>query len=176
MNRIERLEPKDSVLLSSIARRSYADHFRYLWDDDGEAYMARSFGTESLKRELEDPTNLYFAAYFDDEAAGFLKLRPQNTLLIFNEIDAFEIERIYLAKEFKGKGIGRQMMNTGVEIAESLGKEIVWLKVMDGNDASIRFYESFGFSICGSVTLTLPRIKSVHAGMYVMRKELSGRV
>lgn len=170
--RIQRLEPEDAVLLSNIARRAYADHFRYLWEDDGEAYIARSFSEEILEIELRDATNLYFAAYFDGQAGGFLKLRPHNTLPMFGETAAFEIERIYLAKEFKGKGIGKRMMSTAIEIAESMGREIVWLKVMDGNEVSIRFYESWGFSICGSEVLRLPKLKPEHAGMYVMRKEL----
>jgi len=172
--RIERLEPPDAELLSKVARRAYSDHFLYLWDDGGEAYIARSFGAESLRTELEDAANLYFVSYYGDEAAGFLKLRADSTLPMFGGIAAFEIERIYLAREFKGKGIGKEMMNTAIGIAESMDKQIVWLKVMDGNDASIKFYENCGFSICGTVVLTLPHIKAEHAGMFVMQKVLSG--
>lgn len=170
--RIEPLERKDAVMLSAIARRAYGDHFRYLWDDAGEAYMARSFSEEFLEGDLSDPRNLYFAAFQDDEPAGFLKLRPQNTLPMFGDAEAFEIERIYLAKEFKGKGIGARMMNTAIEIAESMRKDLVWLKVMAENEASIGFYQSCGFVICGNEVLSKPRLRPEHSGMYVMCKEL----
>lgn len=172
MIRIEPLERKDAVMLSAIARRAYGDHFRYLWDDDGEAYIAKSFSPAALEEELRDEANLFFAAYYDGETAGFLKLRPQSTLPMFGDADAFEIERIYLAKEFKGKGIGACMMNTAIEIAELMGKDLAWLKVMAENDASIGFYQSCGFSICGNEVLIKPRLKPEHSGMYVMSKDL----
>lgn len=169
---IEPLKPADSLLLSAIARRAYADHFRYLWYDDGEAYIERSFSQTALENELNDAGNLFFAAYFDNEPAGFLKLRPENTLPLLARAKAFEIERIYLAREFKGKGIGRRMMDTAADIAESLGKDLIWLKVMAGNDASIGFYSSCGYSICGGEVLKQPGLRPEHSGMYVMCKEL----
>lgn len=173
--RIEPLQPKDSLLLSAIARRAYADHFRYLWYDDGEAYMERSFSPKALENELSDFANLFFAAYFKDKAAGFLKIRPENTLPLFAGAKAFEIERIYLAKEFKGKGIGKRMMDTAAGIAGSMGKDLIWLKVMAGNDTSIGFYRSCGYSICGEEVLKQPGLRPEHSGMYVMRKDLNDR-
>lgn len=159
-------------MLGEIARRAYFDHFKYLWEDDGEEYVARSFNNDVLTTELESPDNIYFAARFDGEPAGFLKLRPRNTLPMFGDTDAFEIERIYLAKEFKGKGIGKRMMITAIGVAEEMGKQIVWLKVMESNKGTVNFYESFGFSICGNANLTLPKARPEHSGMYVMRKIL----
>ena len=173
MIRIEPLKPSDSLELSEIALRAYADHFRYLWYDNGDAYMERSFSPPALENELNDDANLFFAAYFNDEAAGFLKLRPENTLPLFADADAFEIERIYLAKEYKGKGIGKQMMNTAAEIAGSMGKDLIWLKVMAGNDASIAFYKSCGYLICREECLKQPGLRPEHSGMYVMCKELN---
>lgn len=172
MIRIEPLKPQDSALLSSIARRAYSDHFRYLWYDDGDSYIERSFSQDALEIELNDTSNLFFAAYFLDQPAGFLKLRPDNTLSIFADASAFEIQRIYLSKEFKGKGIGKQMMNAALTIAEAMGKDLMWLKVMAGNDTSIAFYKSCGYSICGEEVLEQPGLRPEHSGMYVMSRDL----
>lgn len=169
---IRKLVAKDARLLAKIARQTYSEHFEYLWEDEGKDYIAKHFNEEILESELGDADILYFAGYFDDEIAGYLKLRPQNTLSMFGESDAFEIERIYLTKRAQGKGIGKKMMNLALEIAEKMRKETIWLKVMDGNERSIKFYERFGFSKCGAEQLNLPKVKTEHRGMFVMRKFL----
>lgn len=99
-------------------------------------------------------------------------MRPDNTLPMFGESDAFEIERIYLTRHAKGRGIGKAMMLRAIAIAEEMGRDLIWLKVMDGNFASIKFYESFGFKRFAPVTLDLPNLRPEHAGMFVMRRSL----
>lgn len=53
-----------------------------------------------------------------------------------------------------------------------MDKEVVWLKVMDSNEATVRFYEKFGFKKIGTERLNIPNLKDELRGMFVMSKEL----
>lgn len=158
--------------LSALMKRIYVQHFTHLWHDDGAAYVERSFSREALAGQLGDEENRFFWVRVNAVPAGFLKLRPGKTHVLFEDADAFEIERIYLDSVVIGSGVGRKVMEFAVEQARDLNKDIVWLKVMDSNERTIRFYERCGFETVGSERLDLPFMKDELRGMFVMKRDL----
>ena len=169
---IREVKPEDAALLSEVATSAYLQHFQHLWEDNGAAYAHRSFNVEELGSQLRDEGNRFFIAFTGKEAVGFLKVRPNHSLPIFNEADAYEIERIYLVREAKGRKIGKAMVQLAVDQAREIGRDLVWLKVMDSNQRTIGFYESCGFAITATETLDLPLPKPELAGMFVMKIDL----
>jgi len=162
----------DVEMLSEVALRAYLQHFRHLWDDDGKGYSEKSFNVAELSSQLADERNRYFLAFVENEPVGFLKVRTENTLPIFEGARSFEIERIYLISEAKGKGFGKAIMRFAVGMARETGNEIVWLKVMDSNTQTIGFYKGCGFETIGTETLDLPHLKKELSGMFVMKNDL----
>lgn len=61
-----------------------------------------------------------------------------------------ELERIYLKKEYHGKGLATAMMSFIENIAKNKGCQFLWLGVWSLNPKAIRFYEKCGFSRFGS--------------------------
>ena len=61
---------------------------------------------------------------------------------------AGEIFALYTLPEFHGKGIGRRLMEAGLEQLKEYSLFRLW--VVKGNERAIRFYEKFGFSPDGS--------------------------
>lgn len=169
---IREVRIEDVELLSEVATRAYLQHFQHLWEDAGTAYAERCFNVTEIGRQLSDESNRYYLAFIDSEAVGFLKVRPDHTLPIFDGEDAFEIERIYLVNEAKGKGIGKAMMQFATGMARETGKGTVWLKVMDSNMQTVGFYESCGFETVGKENLDLPQLKKELSGMFVMKNDL----
>ncbi|MFT3744101.1 MAG: GNAT family N-acetyltransferase [Pyrinomonadaceae bacterium] len=169
---IREVKVEDAEQLSDVAKRAYLQHFQHLWEDNGAAYSQRSFNVAELTAQLKDAGNRYSMAFVGTEPVGFLKVRPDNSLPIFNGANAYEIERIYLVREAKGKKIGKAMVRLAVDQAREMGKDLVWLKVMDSNQQTIGFYESCGFAITAPETLDLPLLKPELAGMFVMKIEL----
>jgi diamine N-acetyltransferase len=162
----------DTEDLSALMKRVYVQHFTHLWHDEGAAYVERSFSREALTAQLEDEENRFFFVRVDGKPVGFLKLRPGSTSVVFEDADAFEIERIYLDSAVIGSGVGRKVMEFAVEHARELNKDIVWLKVMDSNERTIRFYERCGFEKVGTERLDLPFMKDELRGMFVMKRDL----
>lgn len=169
---IEPLGESDAEDLSALTKRIYLQHFSHLWHDEGANYIESSFSRESLTEQLSDKGNEFFLVRVKGEPQGFVKLRPEKTVELFGDADAFEIERIYLDSAVIGSGVGRRVMEFSIGRARALKKDVVWLKVMDSNLKTVRFYEKLGFAKVGTERLDLPFMKDELRGMFVMRKDL----
>lgn len=160
----------DVALLQSVALEAYRGHYLHLWYDAGEWYMAQSFSIRQLSTEVEDSNAQFFMVYDAGKAVGFVKININAPL--GDEENALELERIYFIKEAAGKGLGSFAVNHVFDIAKSLHKKTVWLKVMDTSHAVLAFYKKMGFEICGTYVLPYEHMKEELRGMYIMQKTL----
>ncbi len=175
MFEIRPLKIEDAGIYSKNAPEIYLEFFKYLWHDEGESYAAKSFDPQTFESEIESGEKLFYGVFSGGKMNGFLKLCPDGTLPLFGAKNAFEIEKIYLSKDFHGKGIGKNLMNLSFEIARKLDKEIVWLDVVAGNESAIGFYESLGFTKCGNSKINFPTVKSEFGELIVMKKMLGAK-
>lgn len=112
-------------------------------------YMKKAFSEQQLKKELLQVDSTFYLAKIAGQTVGYLKI---NVGAAQNEAvgdAALEIERIYIDTAFIGQGIGRQLMQKALEIAQALGKEKVWLGVWEHNLKAIEFYKKQGFQLFG---------------------------
>ena len=128
-----------------------------------------------MREELGEAHSYFYLLRFNDVAVGFLKNRAHCTWheLPESAADAFEVQRLYLAHEARGKGVGRAALRHSVAHATALRKKVLWLKAMDRAHRLIAFYESLGFEVCGSHALhELDAMKADYRGMVVLRLDL----
>ncbi|GEO11605.1 GNAT family N-acetyltransferase [Segetibacter aerophilus] len=172
---IKKIDAEDAHLLSTVALKAYADHYLDLWYDDGKWYMEKYFSEERLLEEINDNNSLFFIAFFKDSPVGFLKLNIKASLERFEDKNSLELERIYLNKEATGNGIGKELIELTIKVAEENSKDLVWLKAMDTSEGPITFYKKMGFEIAGTHRLKHPLMKEELRGMVVMIKNLTGK-
>src|SRR5437899_760414 len=128
---IKKLEVKDISLLSVVSLEAYSDHYLDLWYDKGQWYMEKFFSVERLTAELNDPNAVFYLAFYHNSPAGFLKLNLNAPFDAEPGKNALELERIYLKKDYEGKGIGKKLVQLTFTIAKENEKDLVWLKAMD---------------------------------------------
>lgn len=58
---------------------------------------------------------------------------------------SFEIERIYVLKEYQGKDVGQLLYQKALAIAKQSNVEYIWLGVWEKNVRAINFYKKNGF-------------------------------
>ncbi len=133
--------------LAEIGRRTFAETF--LADntaEDMEKFLTETYDPKRLTAELQDPDSITFIAYEGDTVLGYLKLNRGSAQTEKGYDNSLEIQRIYVAKEAKGQGVGSRFM----EIAEAQAKEwnlsYIWLGVWEHNPKAIHFYENKGFT------------------------------
>ena len=59
------------------------------------------------------------------------------------------MERLYIKKTFKRKGLGKKLIDFTLQLAKEMKKRYVWLSVWEKNTGAILFYEKMGFKKAG---------------------------
>src|SRR5689334_15592814 len=124
---MKRIGELDAAALSEIAIQTYCDHYKYLWYDEGKWYTEKNFSKQNLLCELKD-ANVWFFIIYNKEVVGFVKLDIDGPWPGEENINALELERIYLTRSATGKGIGKSVIDCVTEIAKKKNKKLIWLK------------------------------------------------
>ena len=93
---------------------------------------------EHLEEKYGRPEGRLFLAYFDGKAAGCIGLRKIDD-------DICEMKRLYVRPEFRGKHIGKMLVNKIVEEAKNTGYKMMVLDTFSFLKSAIKMYKEFGF-------------------------------
>ena len=160
----------DVDILRSLLTKTFSDTFAHLnTPENMELYLNQAFAREQILEELENQNSAFYLIYQDGSPAGCLKVNEAAAQTEIGDPHSLEIERIYVAKEFQGTGIGGRLMDEAVRLASEQKKEYIWLGVWEKNERAIRFYERKGFYRTGSHTFTVGNDEQTD---YIMRKDL----
>lgn len=154
----------DYQKLSELSKRIYAQTYTFLWFDAGEWYMEKMYNSDKILAELNDENSEFFYFVLNEKPIGYLKLNFKSQI----GIDGLEIERIYFDINYVGKGFGSNLLNFGIEKAKHLGRENVFLKVMNCQISAIKFYEKHGFKEIGSIDLDFETMKDEYRQLNTM--------
>ena len=163
--------PEDFEELRAFSIRTYRETFAPLnTRENMDAYLESAFQADKFRRELEDPHSAFWFLSHDGRTAGYLKLNEASAQTDLKDPDSLEIERIYVAGEFQGRGLGQELMAYAVAQAVKQGKKYVWLGVWEKNAKAIRFYQKNGFYEIGTHSFVMGEDVQTD---YVMRKDLT---
>ncbi|HET6225590.1 MAG TPA: GNAT family N-acetyltransferase [Bacteroidia bacterium] len=113
--------------------------------EDMQSYLDKSFNLQQLTKELENPNSAFYFAMQEREAIGYLKINIGTAQTELKNLQALEIERIYVKKEFQGKQVGQLLFEKAVEQARQHRAPYIWLGVWEKNEKAIQFYKKNGF-------------------------------
>ena len=137
----------DLIKLQSISRSTFAQTFdEHNNPEDMEAYLNSSFSAEKLSAELSNKNSGFYFAINNEvnEVVGYLKVNTGDAQTEKKDLNAFEIERIYVDKAYFGKKVGHLLFNKAIEIAKSIKVSYVWLGVWEENHRALAFYTKNG--------------------------------
>lgn len=173
MVRIERVLPEEIVTLQQIVEQTYLPYFRYLWHDEGQAYLAKINNLEVLQQDLSKPAHAYYFARLEDGTiAGYLKLIAPAPVPDTPFQQAMCLDKLYLTEAARGKGVGKALMEFADAQARLQGTHYLWLRVMDSNAYNLDFYVKNGYKILCKRWLDLANIKAEQRGIFTMVKRL----
>ena len=87
-----------------------------------------------------------FVALNADTVVGWCDVLPNRTRVVYSHCGTLGVG---LLPEFRGKGIGRQLMRRAIDAAFAFGLTRIELTVREGNANAIALYKSLGFEIEG---------------------------
>ncbi|WP_026695345.1 GNAT family N-acetyltransferase [Peribacillus kribbensis] len=142
---------EDVSILQEISYDTFNETFKQQNSPENMiAYLERAFNLKQLENELSNASSQFFFVYFNDEAAGYLKVNTWDAQTEEMGKDSFEIERIYIRSQFQKHGLGKYLLNQAIELAMEGGKKNVWLGVWEKNENAIAFYKKMGFVQTGA--------------------------
>jgi len=147
---LRRCVTADLEALRRLARETYDDTFRSLNRPEVmDAYLAQAFGPEQVAAELSNPSSEFWFLFLDDELAGYLKVNDAPAQSDLNDASSLEVQRIYVRRAHKGRGLGRRLMDHAESLARAKGRRTLWLGVWEKNLEAISFYGALGFRWTG---------------------------
>jgi len=143
---IRRATLDDAQLLAELGARTFQETFAHEnTDENMAAYVASAFNVSQQTAELTDPASTFLLAEVDDVIAGYAKLHPGAPAEGIQGPKPTELERLYAAQEWIGRGVGQALMQACLDAGRSGGYETIWLGVWERNVRAKTFYEKWGF-------------------------------
>lgn len=147
---IRRGTVEDAGLLSELAARTFSETFAAdNTPEDLAEYIATSFNVTRLTAELEDPASTFLIAEIDGSAAGYARLHDGEPEKCIEGENPVELVRLYVLREWLGRGVGEQLMRACLETARQAGHETIWLGVWERNGRAQAFYQKWNFRTVG---------------------------
>jgi diamine N-acetyltransferase len=136
----------DLEILQALGKQTFIETFGEMnTEENMSQYLTESFNEAKLKSELTNPDSVFYFAIQENRFIGYLKLNFAEAQTELKDKKSLEIERIYVLKEFYGKGVGQVLYNTALDLARQKNAEAVWLGVWEKNPRAISFYKKNGF-------------------------------
>jgi diamine N-acetyltransferase len=143
---IREANPADARPLSQLAEQTFRATFGALnTAENMDLHCQASYGEAIQAAEIADPDMVTLLAENEAELVGFAQLRWGKAPDCVLGQAPGEIQRLYVAADWHGKGIAPALMNGCLQELRQRGSDLVWLGVWEQNPRAIAFYHKFGF-------------------------------
>ena len=132
--------------LQKISRDTFLETFVHSTSEENMLhYLENTFSKEQLSKEIEQEHSEFYFAKLENAVIGYLKINYSGAQTELNDQKSLEVERIYIGKEYYGKGVGQKLLDFALQIAKQQQMDYVWLGVWEENRRAIQFYLKNGF-------------------------------
>ena len=167
---IRECKENDIDTLIKIGRETYYETFKNCCSPQiMNEYLEEAFSKTSIISEFENVYSTFFFVYDNKNLAGYFKINTNTAQTDLINENGLEIERIYVEKEYQKKGIGKIIIEFGIEKTKEYKKDFIWLGVWKKNANAIAFYEKIGFKISGTHIFTMSDEEQID---YIMKLQI----
>ena len=132
--------------LQQISRITFSQTFEaHNSAEDMADYLDKAYALEKLIQELNNHQSEFYFACIKNEVVGYLKINVGEAQTELKDLNAFEIERIYVDAAYLGKRIGQLLFEKALTLAKEKNASYVWLGVWEENHRALAFYHKNGF-------------------------------
>lgn len=153
---IEKVDISAVLALQELAIKTFSETFSVENSDENmKQYIKKSLALEQLESELSNAKSEFYFAKYNLEIIGYVKINFEEAQTEMFDIEAIELERIYVMRSFLSKKVGQQLFEFVKKIAVQSQKKYLWLGVWEHNLKAIDFYKKNGFKVFDSHVFTL---------------------
>lgn len=133
---IRPIEPGDNEALAKVIRTALAE---FGANKPGTVYFDPT--TDALYELFRTPGSFYYVATIDKVVVGGCGIFPTDNL----PDGTCELVKLYVSKEARGTGLGKQLMEISLSWAKKNGYTQVYLESMPELAKAVSIYEKVGF-------------------------------
>lgn len=89
-------------------------------EEDMENYLKENFSYEQVEREIKKEGSIFYIVENKDEVLAYMKINFDKAQTEEGYLNTLEIQRIYILQEYKGRKIGKRL----IEIAKNIAKKM----------------------------------------------------
>ena len=148
---IRRANVQDASVLSKLAASTFFDTFTgTCGEEDMEEFLINYFSIQQVEKELKDSSDFYYLAEKDQKVVGYMRLKEDYSHFeMMKQWRAIELKRIYVDKDYHGKGVAQTMIDFAFNFSQINDYEVIWLGVWEHNLRAQKFYLKNGFENTG---------------------------
>lgn len=170
MTTIRKANKEDIPAVLELARATFYDTYAaYNTPENMAKYMSENFTEANMLSEFAEENTAFLLAFYENDLAGYVKLRVHKTPPSLAGRRHLELERIYVHKNFQRQKIGSALLQASFRYAQESSFEVLWLGVWQQNTKAIAFYEALGFRIFDTQIFILGED---HQEDYLMKYEI----
>ena len=142
--------PADAKALAALAEQTFRDTFAESNSaEDMDLHCRASYGEHVQAAEIANPGMATLLCEDAGERIAFAQLRWGAAPDCVVAESPGEILRLYVRRDWHGKGIAQSLMRACLEAMKARGSDLVWLGVWERNPRAIAFYRKFEFTEVG---------------------------
>lgn len=136
----------DAPALSALGRQTFIETFGGLYEPtDLNAYLDGTYAPELQLQEIRHPETRMQVMEDEGRLVAFCKSAPCYLPIEDKPANSWQIHRIYVLAEYKGKGLGRALLDDALQYFRDKSASAVYVGVWSGNHAAQGFYRRAGF-------------------------------
>ena len=114
-------------------------------EEDMNKYLKENFSYDKMTSEISNTYSKFYIVESNDEVVAYMKINFDKAQTEEGYDNTIEVQRIYVLEDFKGKRIGKTLIQKAIEIGKESKVDYLWLGVWEHNIKAIGFYEKLGF-------------------------------
>lgn len=144
----------DAPALAKLGAESFIAAFGELYSEaDLTAFLAQVHEPAAVAEEIASENCIHCLADDAGELVAYCKLRyPSHYVGYTDARDPIEIGQLYALPGHTGAGIGAQLMDWALGVAQARGHDAILLSVYSENFGAQRFYQRYGFAKLADIT------------------------
>lgn len=149
---IRRAASADIAQLIPLARETFSDaHARSTPPAEFKIFLDQMFALERVESELANPANIFHVVLENEKLIAYSKTIFNTATPSVSAQNVVKLERLYIDKNYRRKGIGKQLLDLNYGLASAAKQNGMWLTVWVENHSAIEFYKQNGFTIAGEI-------------------------
>lgn len=144
---IRKAVPADAKFISLLAKINFSESFGNLFVSEEELrqYIDKNFSIEKMKNSLLKSENIFWIAYVQTLPVGYAKLKKDIPVPDTDYIEAAELQKLYILKDYILEGNGLKLKIDFFEEIQKLSIKRIWLKELHTDQHALNFYKAQDF-------------------------------